>query len=125
VRPVAIAAGIAFAIPGAWALVEPRSFFDTVARFEPFNQHFIQDIGAFQLGLGAVLLLAATFKPSGVTTALAGTGIGSAFHTASHFVGRDLGGVPERDIPLFSVFTVVLLAAALWSWRADRRSART
>lgn len=124
-RPIVIAAAIAFAIPGAWALAAPRSFFETIARFEPFNQHFIQDIGAFQLGFAAVLLLAAIVKASGVTTALAGTGVGSAFHTASHVVGRDLGGVPERDIPLFSVFTVVLLAAALWSWRGDRRSART
>jgi hypothetical protein len=39
-------------------MVDPRSFFTALAAFEPYNQHFIQDIGAFQIGLGAVLLLA-------------------------------------------------------------------
>ena len=52
-RVVAWIGGISFAALGAWALIVPRSFFDAVARFEPYNQHFLQDIGAFQIGAGS------------------------------------------------------------------------
>jgi hypothetical protein len=43
---------------GAWAFVFPRSFYDHVATFEPYNRDFLHDIGAFTIGLGAVMLLA-------------------------------------------------------------------
>jgi hypothetical protein len=39
-------------------MVDPRSFFDTLTAFQPYNQHLLQDLGAFQVGLGVVLLLA-------------------------------------------------------------------
>ena len=120
-RIVALAAGVAFALPGAWAMVAPRSFFESLARFEPYNQHFVQDIGAFQLGLAAVLLLPAiAARLSGVTTALFGAGVGSALHVGSHIVGRDLGGSPERDIPQFTALTLVLLATGVLRWRGER-----
>ena len=62
-RAVAIGGGIGFVAPGVWAMVDPRSFFTALAAFEPYNQHVIQDIGAFQIGLGAVLLLAQSEIP--------------------------------------------------------------
>ena len=102
--------GIAFLPFGLWAMVAPRSFFDQVAEFHPYNQHFVQDIGAFQLGLGAVLLLAAA-RPAldGLTLALLGSGIGAAAHVVSHVVGHDLGGTPSSDIPMFTAIALVLL----------------
>ena len=57
-RVVAIVSGIEFVALGVWAMADPHSFFEAVARFEPYNQHFLQDVGAFQVGLGVVLLLA-------------------------------------------------------------------
>lgn len=56
-RAVAVGAGVFFLAFGLWAMVAPQSFFDPVARFEPYNQHFVQDVGAFQIGLGAVQTL--------------------------------------------------------------------
>ena len=41
-----------------WALAAPKLFFESVATFEPYNQHFVEDLGAFQIGLGAVLAAA-------------------------------------------------------------------
>ena len=38
----------------------------------------------------------------GLTIALVGVGVAAALHAVSHIVGRDLGGTPERDIPLFA-----------------------
>ena len=120
-RAVAILAGISFVALGAWAMVDPASFFSSIAMFEPYNKHFVQDIGAFQIGFGAVLLLGvAASRVDGLVVALLGVGIGSAFHFLSHLVGGEHGGVPERDIPLFGVAALVLLAAGVWRWNAGR-----
>ena len=118
---VALLAGISFVVLGAWAMIDPASFFSTIAMFEPYNKHFVQDIGAFQIGLGAVLLLgSASSRPDGLVVALLGVGIGATFHLLSHLLGGEHGGVPERDIPLFAVAAVVLLAAGAWRWNAER-----
>lgn len=117
-RALGVVGGAFFLAFGVWAMVGPESFFDQVAEFQPYNQHFVQDIGAFQIGLGAVLLLAAL--PAGadaLAVALVGVGVGSAAHVVSHLVGHELGGKPEVDIPLFAVLTVVLMAGGLTRWR--------
>lgn len=95
---------------GLWAMVVPTGFFDAMASFEPYNQHFIQDIGAFQIGLGAVLILA-TRMADGLAVALLGSGTGAAAHLVSHIIGRDLGGKPEIDIPIFALLAALLVVA--------------
>jgi hypothetical protein len=116
-RGVAMLMGLQFVAFGAWAMVRPRSFFDALATFEPYNEHFLQDIGAFQVGLGAVLLLAC-WRPraDGLATALLGAGVGAALHAVSHLTGRELGGKPETDIPLFVGMAAVTLAAGARRW---------
>jgi hypothetical protein len=49
-------AGAGMLIAGGWAGAAPRSF-ARVVNF-PYHQHFLHDLGAFQLGLGVTLLLA-------------------------------------------------------------------
>ncbi len=118
--PVAtsILGGVFFLGAGLWAMVAPESFFDAAAKFEPYNQHFVQDVGAFQIGLGVVLLLAAVpGLGDRLAVGLLGVGVGSAAHVVSHVVGRDLGGKPETDLPFFAVLTVLLLAAGLFRLR--------
>jgi hypothetical protein len=74
--------------------------------------------GAFQVGLGAVLLLATiSAGADALAVGLLGVGAGSAAHTISHLVGLDLGGTPARDIPLFTVLTLVLVGGGLLRWR--------
>jgi predicted anti-sigma-YlaC factor YlaD len=116
-RVVAILVGLLFAGVGVWAMVDPRSFFETVALFQPYNQHLLQDVGAFQVGLGAVLLLAA-WRPRAPALAIAllGVGVGAALHALSHIIGRDLGGNPQSDIPLFIVVAALALVAGALSW---------
>jgi hypothetical protein len=117
-RAVALLGGAAFVALGAWAMVAPRAFFDAVALFEPYNRHFLQDIGAFQIGLGAVLLLAAALpRADALAVALLGVGAGAALHVLSHLIGTDLGGNPEIDIPTFALIAVLLLVAGVVRWR--------
>ena len=124
-RAIAIVGGVGFIALGLWAMVDPRSFFEALASFEPYNQHFVQDIGAFQIGLGVVLLLAGVpVRADGLTVALVGVGVGAALHTVSHIIGRDLGGAPERDIPTFAGMAVLLLVAGGFRWRHTRGSVR-
>jgi uncharacterized membrane protein len=118
-RTVAAVGAAAFLVVGVWAFADPESFFDQVATFEPYNQHLIQDIGAFQIGLGAVLLLAVLVpEQDTVAVALLGAGAGSAVHVVSHIIGHDLGGTPETDIPVFIALTLLLVVPGLVRWRA-------
>lgn len=108
---VAAGVGVVLVLTGLWGFFDPRSFFDSVAVFEPFNRHFIRDIGAFQVGLGAVLLLA-VFLRDALLVALSGVGVGAAFHAVSHLVDRGEGGDPARDIATFVTIAALLIVAA-------------
>jgi uncharacterized protein YjeT (DUF2065 family) len=110
-RGIAVAAGVVFLLPGLWAFLAPASFYEMAATFEPYNAHFIRDIGAFQIGLGLVLVLAA-FVRDALLVALLGVGTGAGFHLASHVIDRGHGGDPAVDLPVFGVVAVALLVAA-------------
>lgn len=123
-RAIAIVGGAGFVALGVWAMVDPQSFFEALARFEPYNQHFLQDIGAFQVGLGVVLLLAGlSARADALTVALVGVGVAAALHAVSHIIGHELGGDPDREIPSFAAMAVALLAAGGLRWRHVRGAA--
>jgi hypothetical protein len=118
-RLVAALAGVFLLGSGLWAMAAPEAFFEAAATFEPYNAHLIRDVGAFMVGLGGVLLLAAA-KPAveALAVALLGAGIGTVAHTISHVVDRDLGGTPAVDLPVWTVWSVLLLVAGLARWRS-------
>ena len=118
-RVVAVLVGLVFVAAGAWAFATPYSFFDAAATFEPFNTHLIRDIGAFQLGLGAVLLLAVVVRDA-LLAALTGVAVGAVFHLLAHVIDRDLGGDPTVDIPQFAIIAALLVAAAVVRARTRR-----
>ena len=94
---------------GAWAFLAPRSFYDQLATFPPYNVHFLHDIGALSIGLGAVIALA-LLGASALRAALLGVGIGSAFHVLSHVIDYDLKSDPA-DIAGLAAITLAALAA--------------
>lgn len=120
---VAAVIGLGSLLPfGLWAMIHPRSFFDGIVTYEPYNQHFIQDLGAFRIGLGGVLLLVLLFSAmDALTVALLGIGLGTAAHALSHVIGHDLGGNPQRDIPMFTIIALLLLVAGALRVRAMPR----
>ena len=103
-------AALAFLVPGAWAFLAPGSFYHTIATFPPYNRHFMHDLGAFQLGVGAAVLAGLWWRDA-VSVALAGATAGMTIHFVSHVLDRDLGG---RGIDLWALgaLSAVLLAAS-------------
>lgn len=114
---VAVAAGVFFVGLGIWAFADPSSFFDRLATFPPYNEHFLHDVGAFQIGIGATLLLAAAWKDA-LGVALGGTAIGGAIHAIAHVIDGDLGG-KDSDPWLLGALAVVLGVAALARRRTE------
>ncbi len=98
-------------------MASPAGFYESVAAFEPYNAHFIQDIGAFQLGLGATLIVAAFLTGDALTAALLGVGVGAMAHVVSHLLSLDSGGTPVLDVPSLSLLAVLLLVGGVMRWR--------
>lgn len=107
---------------GLWAFVDPRGFFDELATFPPYNEHLIHDVGAFQVGLGTVLLLA-LLRWSALPAVLGGVALGSVFHVISHVIDRDQGG-KDSDPWLLGLLAVILVAGAVVAWADQARGAR-
>lgn len=120
VRGIVLIGGVFLAFTGAWALAAPESFYERAANWPPYNEHFLHDIGAFQLGLAAVLA-AAVLTRDGATVALSGVMIGSAFHAFSHFMDSGDGG-RSSDPWVFAVFTLLFVAGLVLHLRSRPRS---
>lgn len=108
-------AGLGFLGLGLWAFLAPASFYDWVAPFPPYNGHFLHDAGAFQVGLGATLLLALRWRRDALLVALPGVGAGAALHAVSHVLDRDLGGRWSDPFSL-GLLAALLLLASLLQW---------
>jgi hypothetical protein len=116
---VAVAA-LGLIASGLFAMLAPESFFNVLAVYPPYNRHFIHDIGAFMLGLGAALGFALSLTDA-LLVALAANAVGAVAHFVSHFVDRELGGSPSDPLT-FGVFALLMVGLTVWRFR--RRSDR-
>src|SRR5215217_2944143 len=91
---------------GIWAFFAPASFADFVAF--PYNRHLLHDVGAFQIGIGATMVLALLWT-DGVMVVLAGYVVGTGFHLASHIVDRHVGS-HDYDPLVLGLMVVIGLA---------------
>lgn len=104
---------------GVWAFVAPRSFFDVVATFPPFNEHLFHDLGAFQGALGATLLIGLRVR-NGLIVAMLGNLLGATAHFISHLIDSDLGG--RSTDPIAMGFLAAALVFALVVYRQQPQS---
>lgn len=88
-----------------WALVAAGSFADFID-FPPENAHLIHDAGAFQFGLGTLLLLGAVWG-DGLAVALAGFLVANTAHTVNHVLDMDLGG-RDTDWMILAALSVLV-----------------
>jgi hypothetical protein len=95
---------------GIWCLIDPGSFAESVG-FEA-HEHFLHDVGAFQLGLGVTLLLALIWSDA-LATALAGFIVANIVHTVNHMMDLDLGGSAAQAWLLGAVSAALVVAFVL------------
>jgi hypothetical protein len=93
-------AGIAHLLTGVAMLLTPIWFFTTIGTFPPFNRHYTGDMGAFQLGLGIGLLVAAR-APARQRLLIWSAAVGNLLHALNH------------------AYDAVLSQASLGYWLAD------
>ena len=122
-RALALAVGVVYLLAGGWAFLLPFGFYSAVANFSPYNGHLLHDVGAFQVGLG-VVLLAAALTGRGLVPALLGVLAGSLLHLAAHLEDLGLGGHPATDVAALTLLAVALTVALLLELRGTPRMQR-
>ena len=56
-RPVLALLGVYHLLLGAVMVIAPRTFFDEIAHYGVYNDHYIRDVATFYLALGGCLLV--------------------------------------------------------------------
>ena len=95
-------------------MIAPHGFYEAAATYPPYNRHFIHDIGALLIGLGACLVAGLLVRDA-LLAVLAGNTIGAAAHFVSHVVDRSLGA-NASDPVTFGVLALVFAALTLTRW---------
>jgi PPOX class probable F420-dependent enzyme len=95
---------------GVWCLAAPYSFAQSVGF--PAHEHFVHDLGAFQVGFGIALLLALIWSDA-MATVLAGYIVANTLHTANHIVDLDLGGSALQAWALGAASVTLIIAFVL------------
>ena len=111
-------AGITHLLVGLAMLLAPMWFFTTIGTFPPFNRHYTGDMGAFQLALGAGLLLAAR-APAQYRLLIGIAAAGNALHMLNHaydaLISRASLGFWLADTgPMLVLTLALLLVSAGW-----------
>lgn len=112
---------IGLGVVGAWALAAPRSFYDSfpgggrtwVAVDGPYNEHLVRDVGALNLALLVVTLLAFSYlsRPT-IQAAAAGMIVYSIGHISYHLDHLDLLSQSDQIAEVASLAVGFLLAIA-------------
>lgn len=108
VPPIIGIAALFNAGTGLWAFASPQSFYDLIATYPPYHAHFIRDIGAFLLGLGAAMIAALVWRDVAFVVLLGGS-LAAGFHWVSHMIDRHHGGTGVDPL-LTGGFALLLLA---------------
>lgn len=118
-RAAVFVAGLFYALAALLMFAAPAWFYENIGHFPPYNRHYIGDVAAFTLPLGAGLMWAA--RDSGGYRLLVAVGLAaSALHVGNHVV--DARGEPLQHW-LVDVGPLVLLGAALLlGWLAPGRA---
>ena len=83
VTVVIVVVGVTQVLTGALALLVPGTFYDLVAGYPPQNDHFLMDLGSWQLALGAIALYGAR-RPEWRTPLLGFLALQYILHTIPH-----------------------------------------
>lgn len=106
-----LASGGFMLVTGVWAVAAPHSF--ATATDFPYSGHFIGDAGAFSIGIGLSLLLAAAWADAAAVV-LAGFLVASTLHAVNHAdAGAGGHGWDAWALALVSVLVLAGLVARM------------
>jgi len=117
-RPLLLVAGAYHLALGVLMAAAPRTFFDEIAAYPPYNDHFIRDIASFYLALGAVFVVAAA-RRSWQVPLLVFAVVQYALHVINHV--WDVSDTEPAWLGPANLVSLVLATAALW-WLLRRAS---
>jgi hypothetical protein len=117
-RPLLALLGAYHLLLGTAMVIVPRTFFDDVASYGPFNDHYVRDVATFYLALGAVMLVAVA-RASWQTPLLAFATLQYVLHVLNHL--WDIGDADPGWLGPANVASLALIAAVLfWLLRGGR-----
>ena len=118
-RPLLALVGAYHVALGAFMVLAPRTFFDDIATYGAYNDHYIRDIATFYLALGAVLLVAVA-RTAWQVPLLAFATIEFGLHVLNHV--WDVGDTDPSWLGPANLVSLALIGAVLlWLLRALRR----
>jgi heme/copper-type cytochrome/quinol oxidase subunit 4 len=118
-RPLLALVGAYHLALGAVMVLAPRTFFDDIATYGAYNDHYIRDVASFYLALGAVLLVAVA-RTSWQVPLLAFATVQYVLHVINHL--WDVGDTDPGWIGPVNVVSLALIAVVLlWMLRGTRR----
>ena len=82
---VLVVVGVTQLATGAMAFFAPGTFYDLVAAYPPQNDHFLKDLGSWNVALGAIALYGAR-RPEWRTPLLGFLALQYVFHSVSHVI---------------------------------------
>ena len=114
-RLLVVAAGGLHLAAGLLMLLAPRTFYDEVGTFPPFNAHYLRDLATWYVAFGCALLVAAR-RPAWRLPLLALVVLQYALHVVNHVI--DAGDPePAWKGPVTAVVLAVIGAFLAWMGR--------
>lgn len=118
-------AGAGYMLSGLAQLLAPQWFFENIGDFPPYNRHYVGDLGAFVLAMGAGLLVAAR-QPERHRLLIGVVALGSGLHALNHLYDDWLSADWSPAHLLSQTLPLALLALALaLVWRRLETRARS
>jgi hypothetical protein len=115
-RGVIALVGLLDVAAAAALLLAPEWFYRTLGEFPPFNRHYAGDAGAFLMGIGAALLLAARDPRRYAVLLLIGVGV-SWLHALNHLYDAlahaGSGAAGLADASLVTTIAIALTVASV------------
>ena len=118
-RAVLVVVGAYHLATGVLALVDAHAFFEQIGRYGVENDHYIGDVGAYYLGFGIALLVAA--QRAGWRVPLLALGaLWYGFHALNH--AFDVGEARSDARGVFDTVALAIgaLVSAYLAWAASR-----
>jgi hypothetical protein len=114
-RPLLLLAGAYHLLLGVFMVAAPRTFFDEIAAYGPYNDHYIRDNASIYLAMGVMLLLAAA-RRSWQVPVLFFCLVQYGFHILNHV--WDVSDADPSWLGPMNLVVLLLIGAGLWwLWR--------